>query len=97
MCCSLATMTYGYHGGLNYEQKKLWNKAVGFQQLGALPLLLAKNCRSPLPGYLAILGTSLFSVPLYYSSVTEDKTFNKVMPYGGFIMMASWITLALLQ
>jgi uncharacterized membrane protein YgdD (TMEM256/DUF423 family) len=97
MCSSLGAMTYGYHGGLTYEQKKHWKKAVNFQQLGALPLLLSKSCRSTLPGYLAIIGTATFSIPLYYSSITDDKTYNKVMPYGGVLMMASWVALALLQ
>lgn len=97
MASSIGAMTYGYHGGLNYEQKKGWNKAVKFQQLGALPLLLMKVCKSSLPGYLAAIGTVMFCAPLYYSSLKEDKKYNKFMPYGGMAMIAAWVLLALLQ
>jgi uncharacterized membrane protein YgdD (TMEM256/DUF423 family) len=96
MCSTLLLETYGYHGGMAYEDKLKWEVGVRFQQFGALPLLLSRGKKAQLPGWLAVAGTSMFCVPLYYSVLKEDKRFNKAMPIGGFFMMASWITLGVL-
>lgn len=93
MCSTLLFSTYGYHGGLAYDQQLKWDIAVKFQQFGSIPLLLAYKKKTPYPGGLAIAGTALFCLPLYYSVLSEDTKFNKLMPYGGFAMMASWIAL----
>ncbi|CAG9313514.1 unnamed protein product [Blepharisma stoltei] len=97
MCASLVTASYGYHGGMNYEQKKKWEKAVRYQQLGSIPLLFVGNKKNKhIPGALSAAGVSLFCLPLYYYAKTEDSKFNFAMPWGGVLMMASWLTLGFL-
>lgn len=96
MCISLICATIGAHGGLEYEQQLKWEKAVKFQQFGAIPLLLAKSKLSVYPGLLGTIGVAFFCIPLYYSTATGDTSFNKLMPYGGFAMMASWLALGFL-
>ena len=97
MCISLITATIGAHGNLLHEQQLKWDKAVKFQQFGAIPLLLCQKKVSIFPGYLCLIGTLLFCVPLYYSTLTGDVSFNKIMPYGGFAMMAGWLALGFLN
>jgi uncharacterized membrane protein YgdD (TMEM256/DUF423 family) len=100
-CCSMfisiITATIGAHGGLSLEQQGKWDKAVKFQQFGAIPLLLATRKATTWPGCLALAGAGLFCIPLYYTTLTGDITFNKVMPYGGMLMMASWLALGFLN
>ena len=97
MCLSLAAATYGAHGGLDYDQKLRWDTSVQIQQIGSLPLLLSYSKKSSLSGVLAITGVSMFCIPLYYRTVKDDTTYNKLMPYGGMAMMASWIALGFLS
>ena len=42
-----------------------------------------------------IAGTSLFCGTIYYHALTKQKTFLKYTPYGGIILIMTWLSMAL--
>jgi len=44
---------------------------------------------------LAAAGTALFSGSCYTLALTEDRSWAKFAPVGGFTLMAAWLALAL--
>jgi uncharacterized membrane protein YgdD (TMEM256/DUF423 family) len=45
-------------------------------------------------GLLFIGGTSLFCGPIYYHAIRNDPQFRHVTPYGGFLLLAGWLSIA---
>lgn len=80
-----------------------YEKAVDYAMYGALALLAIAilhqrlpNVRFFLSGYLALLGTLLFSGSLFISTLTGVKEITFLTPWGGMSLIFSWLLLALL-
>ncbi len=79
---------------------EVWSRAVHYQQLHSVGLLLTPVLTQP--GSLArvLAGTSfsagllLFSGGLYASTYTGDKQLAKGAPFGGIAFMVGWVALA---
>ena len=46
-------------------------------------------------GTLLILGTLIFSGTCYYYALTEERWIRKYTPYGGFLLIFGWLSMAL--
>lgn len=46
-------------------------------------------------GTLLILGTLIFSGTCYYYAFTEERWIRKYTPYGGFLLIFGWLSMAL--
>jgi len=47
-------------------------------------------------GLLFIGGLSLFCGPMYYHAMQNDPQFRRVTPYGGLLLIAGWLSIAVL-
>lgn len=52
--------------------------------------------RPMITGALFLGGISLFCGPLYYHAIRDDAQFRRVTPYGGMLLLAGWISIAVL-
>ena len=41
-------------------------------------------------------GVTFFCGPIYYFAITEDTRLRRIAPYGGFLLIAGWISIAIL-
>ena len=58
----------------------------------ALPLVP----RPMITGFLFLGGMSLFCGPIYYHAMRNDPQFRRVTPYGGMMLLAGWLSIAVL-
>lgn len=106
---TVALGAFGAHALKNildsYSQG-IWDKAVFYQALHALLLLILPSLSSYLSpkdlnitGYLIILGILLFSGSLYILALSGKKYFGAITPIGGvaFIIGWSWLAYALFK
>uniref|UniRef100_A0A1A9WJ66 Transmembrane protein 256 homolog n=1 Tax=Glossina brevipalpis TaxID=37001 RepID=A0A1A9WJ66_9MUSC len=92
---------YGKHSLTNIddptikmEAKSIFDTANRFHFLHSIVLLTMPLARRPvLTGSLMAAGTLLFSGPMYYRALTGDKTYVQVATFGGFCLIAAWISL----
>jgi uncharacterized membrane protein YgdD (TMEM256/DUF423 family) len=47
-------------------------------------------------GLLFIGGLSFFCGPMYYHAIRNDPQFRRVTPYGGLLLLAGWLSIAVL-
>ncbi len=52
--------------------------------------------RPMITGLLFIGGLSLFCGPMYYHAIRNDPQFRRVTPYGGMLLLAGWLSIAVL-
>jgi uncharacterized membrane protein YgdD (TMEM256/DUF423 family) len=52
--------------------------------------------RPVLTGLLFLGGLSLFCGPIYYHAMRNDPQFRRVTPYGGMLLLAGWLSIAVL-
>ncbi|XP_064408972.1 transmembrane protein 256 [Latimeria chalumnae] len=91
---------YGAHGFRRSDRddylKELFETANKYHFLHSLALLGVPHCRRPvLAGSLLISGMALFCGSFYYHAITTDPTFTKAAPYGGTLLIAGWVAMAL--
>ncbi|HKI50960.1 MAG TPA: DUF423 domain-containing protein [Geothermobacteraceae bacterium] len=93
---------HGLEGTLDPELLRVWNKAVDYQQLHALGLLLVgvllrfENCRRiRLAGWCLLIGVLLFSGSLYALALSGIRPLGAVTPFGGVSFLLGWGLLAL--
>ncbi len=87
---------------LDEHSSKTWEKAVFYQAVHSLVLLLLpaySEFVSPLDinivGFVLLIGIALFSGSLYLLAVTGKKYLGGITPFGGVAFIAGWIWLAL--
>jgi uncharacterized membrane protein YgdD (TMEM256/DUF423 family) len=52
--------------------------------------------RPMITGLLFIGGLSLFCGPMYYHAIRNDPQFRRITPYGGMLLLAGWLSIAVL-
>ena len=52
--------------------------------------------RPMVTGLLFIGGLSLLCGPMYYHAMRNDPQFRRVTPYGGMLLLAGWLSIAVL-
>ena len=97
---SVALGAYGAHG-LPAESAVTWGKAVDYQALHALGLVLIGVLAGRWPGRavrisggLLLAGTLLFSGSLYLLVLTGTRALAALTPFGGIAFMLGWLALA---
>jgi len=95
---------FGAHGLANHlpaEHLTWWHKAVDYQALHSLALLicglLALQHRSTplqLSGWSFVLGMLLFSGSLYLLALTGQRSLGMITPFGGLAFIGGWGCLA---
>jgi uncharacterized membrane protein YgdD (TMEM256/DUF423 family) len=58
----------------------------------ALPLV----SKSRFTGFLFIGGMILFCGPMYIHAIRNDLLYRRVTPYGGLLLLAGWLSIAVL-
>nr|CAH0105322.1 unnamed protein product [Daphnia galeata] len=92
---------YGAHAFVKKEDvsnefKQVFETANKYHFLHTIALLGVPLCRRPqLTGTLLILGTLIFSGTCYYYAFTEERWIRKYTPYGGFLLIFGWLSMAL--
>ncbi|XP_037075593.1 transmembrane protein 256 homolog [Pollicipes pollicipes] len=97
---AVALGAYGAHklraGDPNPELVQVFETANRYHMLHSLALLGAPLCRRPgLVAALLASGTLVFSGSCYYYALTGDKSVRRVTPYGGMLLIAGWLAMAL--
>jgi len=99
---SVALGAFGAHileGKLEPKYIDIWGKAVTYQMLHAVGLLIVGILLGKLPanailswsGWLMLIGILLFSGSLYVLSVTQISILGAITPLGGVSFIAAWI------
>lgn len=92
---------YGAHAfskkeSVSSEFKQVFETANKYHFLHTLALMGVPLCRRPqLTGTLLVLGTLIFSGTCYYYALTEERWIRKYTPYGGFLLIFGWLSMAL--
>ncbi|KAL6782379.1 hypothetical protein ACKKBG_A06560 [Auxenochlorella protothecoides x Auxenochlorella symbiontica] len=96
---AVAAGAYGSHGlaHLAPTYRTVFETANKYHMIhGGILMALAPIARRPnLVGGFSLAGTLLFSGSCYVVALTEDRSFGKLAPIGGFLLMGAWISLAL--
>ena len=97
---SVALGAYGAHG-LPGDAAATWGKAVDYQALHAIGLMLIGMLAGRWPGRalriaggLLLTGTLLFSGSLYLLVATGIRGLGWLTPFGGVAFMLGWLALA---
>ncbi|XP_043932954.1 transmembrane protein 256 [Protopterus annectens] len=91
---------YGAHGFRHSDadeyRRELFETANKYHFIHSLALLGVPHCRLPLlAGSLLASGMTLFCGVFYYHALTGDSSLSKAAPYGGTLLIAGWVALAL--
>jgi len=92
---------YGAHAfmkkeGVDMEFKQVFETANKYHFLHSLALLGVPLCRKPLlTGSLFAMGTLIFSGTCYYYAMTQERWVRKITPYGGFLLIFGWLSVAI--
>lgn len=81
----------------------VWGKAVTYQMLHSVGLLVAGILSGKLPhssllkwsGWLMFLGIVLFSGSLYVLAVTKISILGAITPFGGVSFVISWLLMVI--
>lgn len=97
---AVALGAYGAHklraGDHNPELVQVFDTANRYHMLHSLALLGAPLCRRPgLVATLLASGMIVFSGTCYYYALTGDKSVRRFTPYGGMMLIAGWLAMAL--
>ena len=75
---------------------QVFDTANRYHMLHSLALLGAPLCRRPgLVAALLASGILVFSGTCYYYALTGDKSVRRFTPYGGMMLIAGWLAMAL--
>lgn len=105
-CVAIGASAYGAHGlkPSNEAYAKTFDSGARFHLLHSILLMAtpsicgAKNARmANISGSLLTLGMVMFSGSCYLAGVTEKRENGKLAPYGGFALMAGWLSLAIVR
>jgi uncharacterized membrane protein YgdD (TMEM256/DUF423 family) len=102
----VALGAFGAHGlksMLPPDQLQTFQTGVTYQMYHAFALLFAgfavarwSTSRLPVPaGWLFVAGVVLFSGSLYLLSLTGNRLWGAVTPFGGLAFIAGWVLLAI--
>lgn len=94
---AVALAAYGAHGGKGDEHKALlFDTANRHHFYHTLALLGATRCRKPLlVGCLLSSGIVIFSGSIYYQAITGDSSVRTITPFGGILLIAGWLAMAI--
>jgi len=99
---AIALGAYGAHvlnvakEGVTEEQRKAFEVANRYHLIHSVALLGVGLARRPrLSGLLMVAGMVGFCGTTYYHAFTGDKQFRRLTPYGGMLLIAAWLSLAL--
>jgi uncharacterized membrane protein YgdD (TMEM256/DUF423 family) len=103
---SVALGAFGAHileGRLEAYYIDVWGKAVTYQMLHSVGLLVAGILSGKLPhssllkwsGWLMFLGIVLFSGSLYVLAVTKISILGAITPFGGVSFVISWLLMVI--
>ncbi|CAF2484173.1 unnamed protein product [Rotaria sp. Silwood2] len=79
------------------DLRRLFQLAQTYHLLHTVALLAVPFVSRPsITGSLFIGGLSLFCGPIYYHAIRNDTRFRSVTPYGGALLIAGWLSIAVL-
>ncbi|CAF0925388.1 unnamed protein product [Adineta ricciae] len=91
---------YGAHimkDNTSDELRRLFQLAQTYHILHSAALLAVPLVSRPkVTGLLFLGGMSLFCGPIYYHAIRDDPRFRRITPYGGFLLLAGWLSIAAL-
>jgi uncharacterized membrane protein YgdD (TMEM256/DUF423 family) len=92
---------HGLEGRLGPQAMDWWDKAVAYQGLHALALLVSgllglhtRQRALTIAGWAYSAGTLLFSGSLYLLALTGERWLGAVTPFGGTAFLVGWGALA---
>jgi len=97
---AIALGAYGSHASsMNQEDVKRFKESFMtgnlYHHIHNLALLAVPFAKRPnLFGGLICAGILLFSGSCYLVGLKQDKSFGKLAPVGGYLLMAGWLTFA---
>ena len=78
-------------------RKGLFSDTVKYAMFNSVGIIISSFAtRSIVPPILFIGATALFCGPAFYKCFTDKSDLQKLMPVGGMLMIASWVTLAVM-
>jgi uncharacterized membrane protein YgdD (TMEM256/DUF423 family) len=95
---SIIIQAIGSHKPWEDERKYILTKAFEMHMSSAIGMILCSNRignTALCAGSLMFIGSLLFSGIAYYRCFKNDKQYNYLMPYGGSLLILSWILLGL--
>lgn len=99
--CMAGTIIMGAIGGHRKDwseyQRETYHKAVFYQFMNSIGMLVASKSKSPkLPYTLFGMGIAFFCLPLYHKVIFQSEKYTKIPPIGGISMIIGWIWLAIM-
>ena len=90
---------HGLRGVLGEPQLALWETATRYFLLGAVGLLLfgvfqSTREKSAAPGWLLLLGSTLFAGSLYGLALGAPRALGAITPFGGVGLIAGFLSFA---
>jgi len=97
---SVALGAYGAHkfkpDTTDAALRHTWDTANKYHMFHSLALLAVPLTRRPyIVGTLMLTGMSIFSGTCYYHCLTGKSNLRKITPYGGMLLIAAWIAIAI--
>ncbi|CAF3364896.1 unnamed protein product [Rotaria socialis] len=91
---------YGSHAmkeNTSDELRRLFQLAQTYHLLHSAALLAVPFVSRPhITTPLFLGGLTLFCGPIYYHAIRNDTQFRRVTPYGGMLLIAGWLSIAVL-
>ncbi|CAF0772798.1 unnamed protein product [Rotaria sp. Silwood1] len=79
------------------DLRRLFQLAQTYHLFHTVALLAVPFASRPsITGSLFIGGLTLFCGPIYYHAIRNDTRFRHVTPYGGVLLIAGWLSMAVL-
>lgn len=93
-------MDFFYIKGLKCkpEYKDIWsygNSYHMFHSIALLALSKANVKRADLAGTLLLTGMVVFSGSCYVAALNQNKSYGRLAPYGGSMMIIGWALMAI--
>ncbi|KAL0132588.1 hypothetical protein PUN28_000386 [Cardiocondyla obscurior] len=81
---------------IGQEQRRIFETANRYHFIHTLALLGLPLCKHPaVASILMMSGIVLFCGSCYYTAFTNDRTFSKTTPIGGFCFILAWCSMFL--
>ena len=97
-CFGVAAGAFGAHGlksVVTAARLETFEIAVRYQMYHALAVVLAGLLGATGSAWCFLAGTVVFSGSLYLLVLTEQRWLGAVTPFGGLLLLAGWLLLAL--
>ncbi len=90
---------HGLRGVVSEAQLGLWETATRYWLVGALGMLVFGSYRdkrelSAAPGWLLLVGSTLFSASLYALALGAPRAFGAITPVGGLGLILGFVSFA---